>query len=63
MNWRVLDRMGGLDATTDIAPVLSLDELEELRQAVDAVYVDPKVKAYIVDVVRPRGSRRTTAWT
>jgi MoxR-like ATPase len=48
----VLDRMGGLDATTDIAPVLSLDELEELRQAVDAVYVDPKAKAYIVDVVR-----------
>jgi MoxR-like ATPase len=48
----VLDRMGGLTATTEIAPVLADDDLEELRRAVDAVYVDPKVKAYIVDVVR-----------
>ena len=48
----VLDRMGGLTATTEIAPVLGADDLEELRRAVDAVYVDPKVKAYIVDVVR-----------
>jgi MoxR-like ATPase len=48
----VLDRMGGLTATTEIAPVLAPDDLEELRQAADAVYVDPKVKAYIVDVVR-----------
>jgi MoxR-like ATPase len=48
----VLDRMGGLSATTDIAPVLAAEDLEELRQTVDAVYVDPKVKAYIVDVVR-----------
>jgi MoxR-like ATPase len=48
----VLDRMGSLSATTDIAPVLATEDLEELRQTVDAVYVDPKVKAYIVDVVR-----------
>src|SRR5262245_44222277 len=48
----VLDRMGGLMATTEIDAVLAPDDLEELRQAVDSVYVDPKVKAYIVDVVR-----------
>jgi MoxR-like ATPase len=48
----VLDRMGGLSTTTEIAPVLASEDLEELRQAVDTVYVDPKVKAYIVDVVR-----------
>jgi MoxR-like ATPase len=48
----VLDRMGGLSTTTDIPPVLSADELEELRQAADSVYVDPKVKGYIVDIVR-----------
>src|SRR6202030_1299249 len=48
----VLDRMGGLSASTDISPVFSADELEELRQAADSVYVDPKVKGYIVDVVR-----------
>src|SRR6187401_1885002 len=38
----VLDRMGALDAATEIDPVLSPGALEELRQAVDAVYVDPK---------------------
>jgi MoxR-like ATPase len=48
----VLDRMGGLAATTDIEPVLAPEDLEALRQAADAVYVDPKVKAYVVDVVR-----------
>src|SRR5262245_41677277 len=48
----VLDRMGGLTATTEIPPVLSPEELEELRYGVDAVYVDPKAKGYIVDVVR-----------
>jgi MoxR-like ATPase len=48
----VLDRMGGLTASTDIPPVLTAEDLEELRQAADSVYVDPKVKGYIVDVVR-----------
>jgi MoxR-like ATPase len=48
----VLERMGGLNSNTDIAPVLGPDELEQLRQAADAVYVDGKVKNYIVDVVR-----------
>ena len=48
----VLDRMGGPNATTDIPPVLEAGELEQLRQAVDAVYVDAKVKGYLVDVIR-----------
>ncbi len=48
----VLDRMGALTASTDIPPVLSPDDLEALRFAADAVYVDPKVKGYVVDVVR-----------
>ncbi|HVL11754.1 MAG TPA: AAA family ATPase [Gemmata sp.] len=48
----VLDRMGGLSATTEIDAVLGPADLEELRSGVDAVYVDPKVKGYVVDVVR-----------
>jgi MoxR-like ATPase len=48
----VLDRMGGLAATTEIPPVLTPADLEELRSGVDSVYVDPKVKGYVVDVVR-----------
>ena len=48
----VLDRMGGLTASSDLAPVLDAARLEELRLAVDAVYVDPKVKGYLLDVIR-----------
>jgi len=48
----VLDRMGGLNAETAIPPTLDLAGLEQLRQAVDGVYVDAKVKGYIVDVIR-----------
>jgi MoxR-like ATPase len=48
----VLDRMGGLNSNIDIAPVLEPEGLEQLRQAVDAVYVDAKVKGYVVDVIR-----------
>ncbi len=48
----VLDRMGGLTATSDISPVLEAADLEELRRAADAVYVDAKVKEYMIDVIR-----------
>ncbi|HEY1192020.1 MAG TPA: AAA family ATPase [Gemmata sp.] len=48
----VLDRMGGLGASADIAPVLDAAALEELRQAADSVYVDAKVKEYLIDVIR-----------
>jgi len=48
----VLERMGGLNATTDVPAVVEPRELEEIRQAADAVYVDAKVKGYLVDVIR-----------
>jgi MoxR-like ATPase len=48
----VLDRMGALTATTDIPPVLETADLEALRHATDSVYVDAKVKEYIIDVIR-----------
>jgi MoxR-like ATPase len=49
---QVLDRMSGVDATTEIEPVLTPEELAAARGAVDATFVDDKVKKYIVDVVR-----------
>ncbi len=49
---RVLDRMAGVDSATEIEPVLSPEELATARGAVDATFVDEKVKKYIVDVVR-----------
>ena len=48
----VLDRMGGLAANAAITPVLDAEDLEELRHAVDSVYVDAKVKEYMIDVIR-----------
>jgi MoxR-like ATPase len=48
----ILDRMGGVDADVDIPPVLDAETLAELRHTVDETYTDPKVKQYLVDVVR-----------
>ncbi len=48
----VLDRMGGVDAVTEVEPVIEPQVLAEARAAVDATFVDDKVKKYLVDVVR-----------
>jgi MoxR-like ATPase len=48
----ILDRMGSVDADTHVSAALQPHELAELRHAVDTQYVDPKVRGYIVDVVR-----------
>mgnify|MGYP002780673627 CR=1 FL=1 len=48
----ILDRVGGVDSVTDIAPVMAAEDLATLRKAVDDTYADVKVKQYIVDVVR-----------
>ena len=48
----ILDRMGSVDSTTDVEPVLTAEELAELRAAVDAQHVDGKIKDYIVNIVR-----------
>jgi MoxR-like ATPase len=54
----ILDRMAGIEPDLAVEPVLSADGLLTLRQAIDAIYIDDKVKRYIVDVVhatrRPR---------
>ena len=48
----ILDRMASVNATLDIEPTLSANDLTALRSAVDGLYTDTKVKNYIVDVVR-----------
>jgi MoxR-like ATPase len=48
----ILDRMGSILPTIDVHPVLSVAELNDLRRAVDNIYVDEKVKGYIVDLVQ-----------
>ncbi len=49
---QVLDRMAGVDAATAIEPALTAEDLAAARAAVDATFVDEKVKKYLVDVVR-----------
>jgi MoxR-like ATPase len=48
----ILDRMGSILPIHDVQPVLSAAELNDLRRAVDGIYVDEKVKGYIVDLVQ-----------
>jgi MoxR-like ATPase len=47
----ILDRMGGIAPKLDVDPVLEAEDLFTLREAVDRIYVDDKIKNYIVDIV------------
>lgn len=47
----ILDRMGRINPEVEVKPVLSPTDVTELRQAVDDIFVDEKIKAYIVDLV------------
>jgi MoxR-like ATPase len=47
----ILDRMAAVEPDLRIEPVLSAADVFRLRQAIDQVYMDEKIKGYIVDVV------------
>jgi len=49
--FQILERMSGIEPDLTISPVLDADQLAALRQAVDRIYVDDKIKRYIVDLV------------
>jgi MoxR-like ATPase len=48
---QILDRMAVTDKKLDIKPVVRPADIAELRAVVDEIYIDEKVKDYIVDVV------------
>ena len=48
----ILERMGGVDAETQVSAVLPAEQLQTLRAIVDGLHVDGKIKEYIVDLVR-----------
>jgi len=48
----ILDRMGGIEPKLHVDPVLEADELWALREAVDRIYMDEKIKNYVVDIVQ-----------
>jgi MoxR-like ATPase len=54
----ILDRMALIEPAIAVNAVLSAADVFELRRAIDEIYIDAKVKRYIVDLVhatrRPR---------
>jgi MoxR-like ATPase len=47
----ILNRMAAVEPRLTIDPVLTAEDIFDLRRAIDQVYVDEKIKRYIVDVV------------
>jgi MoxR-like ATPase len=48
---KILDRMATTDARFDIKAVISPEDISNLRTVVDEIYIDEKIKDYIVDIV------------
>ncbi len=47
----ILDRMAATDKKFDIKPVIKPADIAEVRAVIDEIYIDEKVKDYIVDIV------------
>ncbi|MBI2805429.1 MAG: AAA family ATPase [Planctomycetes bacterium] len=47
----ILDRMAQIEPDVAVTPVLSAQDIFELRTAIDGIYLDDKVKKYIVEIV------------
>jgi MoxR-like ATPase len=48
---RILDRMAAIDPDLEVQPVLSGEKILALRQVIDNIYMDERIKRYIVDIV------------
>lgn len=48
---RIVERMAGGQAQPDVRPVLGVEEIRGLRAAVERIFIDDKVKHYVVDLV------------
>jgi MoxR-like ATPase len=48
---KILDRMAVTDKQFDIKPVIKPEDIADVRNVVDEIYIDEKIKDYIVDVV------------
>jgi len=48
---QILDRMAATDIQFDIKAVINPEQIFEVRSVVDEIYIDEKIKDYIVDVV------------
>jgi len=48
---KILDKMAVTKASFDIKPVITPQQIEEVRGVVDEIYIDEKIKDYIVNIV------------
>ena len=48
---QILDLMAATSKTINIQPVITPAQIAELRSVVDEIYIDEKIKDYIVDIV------------
>jgi len=48
---QILDRMASTDIHFDIQAVISLEDISQVRNVVDEIYIDEKIKDYIVDII------------
>jgi len=47
----ILESMGTSEPDLTVRPVVTVDQVKQARHVVNRVFIDPKVKAYIVDLV------------
>jgi MoxR-like ATPase len=47
----ILERMAAVEPNLTIDPVLTPADIADLRQAIDRIYIDDKIKHYIVDII------------
>ena len=48
---RIIERMGAIGSRIDVKPVTSIEALMRCRALLDTIYLDDKVKHYVVDLV------------
>ena len=47
----IMDKMASLHPPTKVEPLFTRDDVSRLRELVDSIYIDEKVRDYIVDIV------------
>jgi len=48
---KILDRMAGTNVHFDIQAAIQLEDIAQVRNVIDEIYIDEKIKDYIVDIV------------
>ena len=47
----IQNRMAGTNVKTEVSPIISPEDIMEARKIVDQIYIDEKVKDYILDII------------